>query len=375
MSKTKSYNQTIKELQNNVTSFKGKYAFLADYSYELGADQLTEFGAQEMVNSGIQFALRYEKLALNNTPFVRASSEARVVQSARNWTAGYRQRMAGTPNIPILVLSEDPGFNNTLNHGLCTNFENGSASEIGDDAKAEFARTFIPSIQARLNKELPGANLTSSQTISLMDLCPFNTVASTNGSNISPFCELFTEAEWHAYNYYQTLDKFYGHGNGNPLGPTQGVGFVNELLARMTDSRVSDDTSSNHTLDDDPITFPLGRKLYADFSHDNDMTGIFSALGLYNNTELLSNETVLEANSTQAKGYSAAWTVPFAARAYFEKMKCGRQSEELVRVIVNGRVVPLIGCGADKYGMCTLSTFVESQSFARTGGLWDNCFS
>jgi hypothetical protein len=211
--------------------------------------------------------------------------------------------------------------------------------------------------------------------VHMMDLCPFNTVASsaTNASAISPFCGLFTSAEWASYDYYQTLGKWYGYGPGNPLGSTQGVGFANELIARLTGTPVIDHTSTNATLDADPATFPLNRTLYADFSHDNDMTAIFAALGLYNGTSMLSNTT--RESARQAGGYSAAWTVTFAARAYIEKMTCGGDSaEELVRVLVNDRVVPLQGCGADALGRCALGDFVDSLSFARGGGLWDLCF-
>lgn len=74
------------------------------------------------------------------------------------------------------------------------------------------------------------------------------------------------------------------------------------------------------------------------------------------------------------KGYSASWTVPFAARAYFEKMSCVGAGEELVRVVVNDRVVPLEICGGDELGRCGLSSFVESLSFAREGGDWGECF-
>jgi len=102
------------------------------------------------------------------------------------------------------------------------------------------------------------------------------------------------------------------------------------------------------------------------------MTAIFSALGLYNGTAALPNTTVVEAQ--QAGGYSAAWTVPFAARAYFEKLQCHGQREEMVRVIVNDRVQPLKQCGGDRLGRCTLSAFVSSLGFARSGGLWDQCF-
>lgn len=205
-----------------------------------------------------------------------------------------------------------------------------------------------------------------------MDLCPFNTVASPNGT-ISAFCNLFSETEWHQYNYYETLNKYYGYSYGNPLGPTQGVGFTNELIARLTNKPVVDHTSTNSTLDDNPATFPLGRQLYADFSHDNDMTAIFSALGLYNGSAPLPNNTVVEAQ--QADGYSAAWTVPFAARAYFEKLQCIGQQEEFVRVIINDRVLPLTQCNGDRFGRCKLSAFVDSLSFAVNGGLWFQCFA
>jgi hypothetical protein len=102
------------------------------------------------------------------------------------------------------------------------------------------------------------------------------------------------------------------------------------------------------------------------------MTGIFSAMGLYNETAPLLKTTVESVESTN--GYSAAWTVPFAARAYFEKMSCVGTSEEFVRIVVNDRVLPLKTCGGDYLGRCTLSNFVDSLSFAREGGDWDKCF-
>jgi len=380
-SKTAQYNATIQKIHANVRNFTGQYAFLSSYTYTLGADQLTTFGQQELVNSGEKYYQRYEQLADHLTPFVRSSSEARVVESAQNWTQGFhsakladarsRHRDSAYP-YPIVVIDEADGSNNTLNHDLCNVFENGPDSKIASHAQAIWTSVFIPPIQARLNAALPGANLSATDTINMMDLCPFNTVASPTGT-VSAFCALFTENEWHQYGYYETLNKYYGYSYGNPLGPTQGVGFANELIARLTDQPVHDQSSTNHTLDDSPVTFPLRRQLYADFSHDNDMTAIFSALGLYNGTAPLPNTTVVEA--PQANGYSAAWTVPFAARAYFEKMSCRGHGEELVRVIVNDRVLPLTQCGGDRLGRCTLSSFVGSLGFAKMDGYWSSCFA
>lgn len=102
------------------------------------------------------------------------------------------------------------------------------------------------------------------------------------------------------------------------------------------------------------------------------MTAIFSALGLYNSTSPLSNNTL--ETTAQTDGYAAAWTVPFAARAYFEKLQCAGNGEEFVRVLVNDRVLPLQTCGGDELGRCTLSAFVNSLSFAGAGGDWAQCF-
>ena len=68
---------------------------------------------------------------------------------------------------------------------------------------------------------------------------------------------------------------------GQELGPVQGVGYVNELIARLTDSPVHDSTQTNRTLDSNATTFPLNRTFYADFSHDNEMIAIYSAIGLF----------------------------------------------------------------------------------------------
>lgn len=358
--------------------FSGIYTFLKDYKYNLGADQLTTFGQQELVNSGMQFYKRYEELTRHVVPFVRSSGENRVIESAKNWTQGFsyakiedNQADDKLPHINVII-PEEPGFNNTLSIDICTEFENGTDSTIGNNAKEQWAKIFATPIQKRLNAHLQGAELTLDETIYMMDLCPFHVVASPAG-DFSPFCALFTEEEWHQYNYYETLDKWYGHSYGNPLGPTQGVGYVNELIARLTNQRVADDTSTNRTLDSNPKTFPLGRQLYADFSHDNDMTSIFSAVGLYNGTTQFPETKVVEAPN--ANGYSAAWTVPFAARAYFEKMTCDGHGEEMVRVIINDRVMPLTQCGGDALGRCNLDAFIDSLAFARSGGDWDQCFS
>ncbi|WYZ46303.1 hypothetical protein EsH8_IX_000528 [Colletotrichum jinshuiense] len=375
--KTATYKALVDRIHASVPTYGRGFEFIKTYEYTLGADELTSFGQRELVDSGEAFYKRYQALAANNDPFIRSSGQNRVVESGLNWTQGFfGSKIADGHTGPdggiaggIIIIPEQQGINNTLDHSLCTAFEEGIFSKVGDEAQVAWRETFTAPIRARLNENLPGANLSADDTVSFMQLCPFNTVV--NGTQ-SRFCDLFTMEEWKDLEYHETLGKYYGYNAGNPLGPTQGVGFTNELLARLTQSPVVDRTSTNATLDADPTTFPLDRKLYADFSHDNDMMGIYGALGLYNETQPLSKTN--RTSVGDAKGFTASWTVPFAARMYVEKMKCGGSDEEMVRILVNDRVVPLVGCGADDFGRCKLGAFVDSMGFARSGGSWDQCF-
>ncbi|KAH8912155.1 3-phytase A [Coniochaeta sp. PMI_546] len=383
-SKTKTYRDLVSRIHASVATYGPGFEFVKDYSYTLGADQLTAFGRTEMANSGIKFYRRYRSLASQSVPFIRSAGQDRVVESAVKWTEGYHaQRVAdnASDTLPydLLRIPEAAGVNNSLNHGLCPAFETGAYSAVGDAAAKKFLAAFAPPVTSRINAGLRGANITDQEVVYLMDLCAFQTVASEGGGAVSPFCGLFSEAEWLDYGYYQSVGKWYGYGPGNGLGAAQGVGWVNELIARLTGLPVVDHTTTNATLDGDERTFPLGRRLYADFSHDNDMMGVYAALGLYNGTKGLDVEG--RQSEAETGGYAASWTVPFAARMYVEKMVCGGgdggggEGEELVRVLVNDRVIPLRNCGADGLGRCRLGAFVESLGFARSGGNWDMCFA
>uniref|UniRef100_A0A093VA31 Phytase A n=1 Tax=Talaromyces marneffei PM1 TaxID=1077442 RepID=A0A093VA31_TALMA len=377
--KNTAYKKLIEAIQTNATKLEGKYAFLKTYNYSWPAATLTPFGTNELYQAGIKFYDRYESLARDTVPFVRVSGSDRVIASGEAFNSGFQvtknadrfaDKSQAAPVINV-VLTESDTFNNTLDHGLCTNFEN---SDLADDIQAGFAATFVPKILKRVQAHLHGVTLTTTNIIYLMDMCAFDTVARTSdASELSPFCDLFTKSEWEEYNYYQSLGKYYGYSAGNPLGPAQGIGFTNELIARLTGTPVKDGTSTNQTLDSSPVTFPLHATLYADFSHDDGMEPIFAAMGLFNGTSPLS-ETKVE-STKQTNRFSAAWTVPFAARMYVELMTCKGEKKPLVRALVNDQVIPLYGCEHDKLGRCTLDDFVNGLSFARSNGNWASCFT
>ncbi|UNI22049.1 3-phytase [Purpureocillium takamizusanense] len=375
--KSAPYHELIARIHASVSKYGKGFEFIRDYSFTNRADDLTLYGEKELVQSGATFYRRYQELARDSEPFVRAAGSPRVVMSAQNFTTAFyeAQGKIGDGKLDqILVLPEKAGFNNTLDHGTCPVFEDGPWATLGHDKQAKWRSVWAAPIMDRLNYKLPGANLTLQETVYIMDLCPFGTVSTPNATK-SGFCRLFSQEEWRGYDYHGSLDKWYSFGNGNPLGPTQGVGYVNELIARLTGKALQDETSTNSTMGSSPETFPLDRKLYADFSHDNLMTSVYAALGLYNRTENLPDTYKLSPRKTH--GYSTSWTVPFAGRMYVEKMRCdaSKGDDELVRVLVDDRVVPLQGCRADKLGRCRLRDFVQGLSFARSGGHWPLCYA
>ena len=151
----------------------------------------------------------------------------------------------------------------------------------------------------------------------------------------------------------------------------QGVGYVNELLARLTGQPVRDKTQTNQTLDASPVTFPLDRDFYADFSHGSHMVAIYSAIGLFR-----PDEPPVADRLDLARKWRISRMTPFSGRMVTEKLRCG-DGGEYVRILVNDAVQPLEFCDANEDGLCTLSAFVESQAYARSNGDgdWEKCFS
>jgi len=267
-----------------------------------------------------------------------------------------------------------------------------------DDQTDLWSSIYGDPIADRLNAQAPGANLTGEDITNLIQLCALETVSI---GTLSPFCAIFTQAEFAQFEYWADLDKYYGTGYafsflsrflsrstnlpfsglrnryGQALGPVQGVGYINELLARLTGSPVKDNTQTNRTLDASPITFPLNHTLYADFTHDNEMIAIYAAMGLFKQPVPL-DPTKPDPERT----WFTSHLTPFSGRMVTERLSCHiiptsrtahreEASVVYVRILVDDALQPLEFCGANTDGMCELDAFVESQAYARNDGEGD----
>ncbi|KAI0693629.1 acid phosphatase [Cerioporus squamosus] len=379
------YSRAVEHITSAEKFADKRLKFLEDYEYELGADDLVPFGAAQSFEAGEIAFKRYANL-VNSTeiPFVRAAGAPRVISTATNWTVGFAAASSQRyqPYLNVIISEE---YNNTLNQD-CPNAEDGSR-EIGI-----WLSIFGPPIAARLNKAAPGARLNATHVFHLLAMCPFESVAK---GTMSPFCSMFSEDDFRAFEYYGDLEKYYKTGYGNPLGAIQGVGYVNELLARLTNEPVQDHTTHNSSLE-----FPLGHKIYADFTHENLMVAVYAALGLFNVSEPLDPRNMPSDDAFSLSGDEASrwnaplahlkekrgertWVasrmVPFSSRMATERMTCVRDGREgeYVRILVNDEVQPLEFCGGGEEKMCTLDDFVRSQGYARRSGDGDfaKCYS
>jgi len=81
-------------------------------------------------------------------------------------------------------------------------------------------------IAERLNTQAPGANVVAADISNLIPLCAFETLVK---HTTSPFCALFTPAEFAQFEYFADLDKYYG------TGSVQQFHIVSNLGDRFTD--------------------------------------------------------------------------------------------------------------------------------------------
>lgn len=112
---------------------------------------------------------------------------------------------------------------------------------------------------------------------SAQTLCPYETVA----FGYSAFCDLFTYEEWQGFEY--SIDLSFAGNNyfQAPTGRAVGIGYVQEVLARLQNHVITSATAQdNITLDNNTITFPLNQSLYFDFSHDTNIAAVLTAFGL-----------------------------------------------------------------------------------------------
>ncbi|KAJ6603264.1 phosphoglycerate mutase-like protein [Mycena vulgaris] len=340
----------------------GPLGFLDTWTYKLGAETLTPFGRSQMFNLGMGFRVKYGELLkeAKDLPVFRTTSEARMVDSALNFAAGFFGVQSYKDDYHQLI-ELDQGelvINSTLAPWNCP-ITNTDVAGFGSDQAFKWAEIYLVPAQKRLSPFISGIELSISQLFSMQSLCAYETVA----LGYSAFCGLFTEEEWKGYSYFFDLEFWYSFGPGAPFASAMGIGWVQELVSRLTQTRITDfDTTVNGSLVSSPVTFPFGQPIYVDATHDTVVSAIITAL---NFTTLAANGPLPTDRIPANQTYFASKITPFGANLVGQVLSCpASEHPSHIRWVLNDAVVPLTGiqgCKENKDGLCELGSFVDGM--------------
>lgn len=403
--------ETSLRLKNMTEPAAKPLDWIDDWEYTLDVELLVPRGVGTEFQAGASFWASHGRLLFNATekglffydpslnvypngterpPIVlRATTQSRIQTSARAWAAGFFGIYGDDParsknsddfkdesKLYKLVLQEEENNRNSTLAGYyaCPNANNITYSPGYQDINV-WIETYLKETVIRLEKVLPGfQNMTAADVFNMQNICAYETAA--YGS--SPFCNLFTEHEWRGYQYAFDL-QFYGTASyGSAVGPSEGAGWVYELLSRLEGKLIQPSEAAhgvNTTLTSSEDVFPTDQLFYLDMSHDSVIVSVLSALGLDFLREDLPNNKLLV-----PRQFIVSRLTPFGARFFVEILECGEDSkDQLVRLKLNNRVLPLKGlkhCPEEnKDGLCPLEDFIKSLKVALKNVDFDrNCY-
>ena len=357
-------------------NFTGALSFVNQWSYGLGAEILVPVGRQELFDSGVNHYYDYAHLYNTSTKIIaRTTTQDRMLKSAEYFLAGFFG-LGWTNNATLELIIEGNSFNNSLaGYDNCNN-SNLAVATGGTNASIVWEGLYLKNATARFNAMSPGFKWNTSAVYNAQTLCPYETVA----FGYSAWCDLFTYEEWQGFEY--SIDLSFAGNNyfQAPTGRAVGIGYVEEILARLQGHLITSPTAQdNITLDSMNSTFPLNQTLYFDFSHDTNIAAILTAFGLTQFAPLLPEKGPIPSN----RSLNVAHLQPFGARLDIEIIKAPHPvsasranssnvytdttgpETTYIHFILNQRTLPLgasfPSCGNRTDGWCEIKAFLATQ--------------
>jgi hypothetical protein len=409
---------------NSTAAFTGPLTFLNSYTYQLqDTGFLTGIGAATEFSAGVTFWNRYGRTIYNATQaqlaynasyangttrpqvVLRTTSQSRIENSQINWALGFfGPSFTTTPNptlanwtspFSVVIIPEGGTENNTLaSYDSCFNDNNDVIGYLGDDDLFTYIPKYLGPATARLQKYAPASfELTVNDTYAMQSICAYE----YNYIGMSSFCNLFTADEWAGFENTLDMEYYYDYSYGNPTGRAQGIGYLQELLARLQHEYITSSNSSvNSTIDDNANDFPLGQPFYADFSHDDILVSVLTAMSI---DYFRDPPSLTQFPPNPNRHFILSHLTPFGGRLITETIGCSsanpapvkdyrvaytptefgydpsNATHKFIRMRLNNGIVPLNtirggACGNATSGrvdgMCDLSSFLESQANAYT---------
>ncbi|KAG9651339.1 3-phytase, partial [Aureobasidium melanogenum] len=415
---TEAFAQKVVDFRaNHSSSFSGPLSFLNSYKYQMNESYLTGIGARTEFSLGVDFWNRYGRILYNASagqvsynpdyangrarpkPVLRTTSQSRIRESQINWALGFFGPTYETVPVPkltnytdgdffdLVVIPEGGTENNTLaSYDSCFNDDLTGIGDLGDQDVFTYIPRYLKNATARLQQYAPADfKFTYNNTYAVQLLCAYE----TGFLGMSDFCDFFTADEWDGFE--QTLDiaYYYDYSYGNPTGRAQGIGYVQELLARLTHQYITVSNSSvNSSITNNSQDFPLDRPFYADFTHDDIIVSVMTAMSLDYFREAPS---LTQYPPNPDRHFYLSKMTPFGGHLITEVIGCSsanpaavskehvqyyptqygynpsNATHKFVRMRLNNGILPLDtlrggACKGRIDGMCALDKFVASQN-------------
>ncbi|KAI0749453.1 phosphoglycerate mutase-like protein [Daedaleopsis nitida] len=306
------------------------------YVSTLGHDDLTAPGRLQLFQHGVDFRLKYANLEADA---LLAGLQDRVVESSQWFAQGYFGRQWAALNSTMFsVIAEDsvtPSWITPMN--TCKNWQ----YAYGNNATIEWGSRYLPPIAKRLNKLLPGVNLTTDNVHGALFACAYDLAA----HGVSPWCDVFSQSEIEDFEYELDLlmDGAFGYNLPGDMGPVLGGLYVKTLVDRLTNSAGD------------------AKSVYLEFGHDTTIDLALTALGLAKDTPPLLAKGPVKAG----RKFRTSLQVPFGAQMVWERFSCAASfTGPQVRLVLNDAPVPLAMCKHvdRRYGSCALEEFVKANA-------------
>ncbi|CEJ87353.1 hypothetical protein VHEMI04389 [[Torrubiella] hemipterigena] len=408
---------------NKNPGFTGPLAFLNTNSYIMnGTGLLTGIGATTEFARGVAFwnqygrtlfnasvsQLQYDSVFASNgstRPKVtlRTTGQSRIENSQINWALGffgpsfnstpYPELTQWTSPFDVVIIPEGGTENNTLaSYDSCTNDNSDDNGLIASRHQDAYKKIYLRSAVKRLQAHAPqGFNFTVDDLYAMQMTCAYE----HGYIGMSDFCNAFTEHEWAGFENVLDLQYYYLYGYGNPTGRAQGIGYLQELIARLQGTYITSSNSSvNSTYDNNGKTFPLHQDIYADFSHDDIIISALTAMSM----DYFKDAPTLAKFPPSTDGHFVlSRLTPFGANLITEVIGCaskdpeaelhprvqytptqhgydaGNAAHKFIRMRLNSGILPLNSirggaCGDHTTGrldgLCEMSAFLKSQEKA-----------
>lgn len=312
------------------------------YNTTLGHDDLTAPGRLQLFEHGVNFKLKYPQLSINE---LLVGGQDRVEESAQWFREGYFGRNWANISTFTVIPEDSKTISFITPSFTCPKWQ----YAYGNNLTVAWGTHYLPSITKRLNKLLPGANLTDADTHGALYACAYDTAA--YGIDKSPWCGVFTQSELLDFEYELDLLMVgaFGYGLPDGMGALLGSTIVNKIIEVFTKSTNS----------------------LISFGHDTTVDFALTALGLAKDSPSLSPNV---SSPKSSRKWRTTDQVPFATQMIFEKFTCSSSAKgPQIRLVLNDSPFPMPSCAKTsldkKLGACSLDAFVTANA-ASTAISW-----